>query len=189
MGAVSESGNAGRYDRTTNGLIASLVVTVLAVGGFVALRAVNSKDLEVEPEPVDYLEAVDAAQGAGLRLVYPPTLPTGWEATSIDYPPGDRLVWGIGILTDDEKFAGVRQAEGSAEDLVDAFVDEIPTEGDPVDIDGAVAPTWQTWSDSGGDHAFSAEIGKDAVLVYGSADVDDLRELLELLTFDKHRTS
>lgn len=183
---MSESGNAGRYARTTNGLIASLVVTVLAVGAFVVLRAVNSKDLQVEPDAVDYLEAVDAAQGAGLRVVYPPTLPKGWEATSIDFKPGDRPTWGIGMLTDDGKFAGIRQQDESAEDLVHTWVDEDPAEGDPVDLDGAVAPTWQTWSDSGGDHGFSAEIGQDTVLVYGSADVDDLRELLELLTFDKH---
>lgn len=182
---MSESGNAGRYARTTNGLIASLVVTVLAVGAFVALRALNRDDLEVRPEPVDYLEAVEAAQGVGLEVVYPPALPDGWIADSIDFVPGGGLAWGIGMLTDDERFVGVRQEDASVEDLLHTYVDEDPAEGDPVDVAGAVAPTWQTWSDSGGDHAFSAEVGGDTVLVYGSAGVDDLRELLELLTVAK----
>jgi hypothetical protein len=188
MDAVSESGNAGRYARTTNGLIASLVVTVLAVCAFVALRAFNSDDLEVKPETVDYLEAVDAAQGAGLSVVYPPSLPQGWQATSIDFVPGNHLAWGVGMLTDDGKFAGVRQENASVEDLLGTYVDENPTEGDPVDTPGAIAPTWQTWSDSGGDHAFSADVHGDTVLVYGSADVAALRDLLERLTFASHAT-
>jgi hypothetical protein len=186
MVRVSEQGNAGRYARTTNGLIASLVVTVLAVGAFVALRAFGSDDLEVRPEPVDYLSVVDAAQDAGIDVVYPPTLPRGWEATSVDYAPGGRLDWGIGTLTDDGKFAGVRQADDSVDDLLDAWVDADPVEGDPIEVPGAVVRQWRSWSDSGGDHAFSAELGDTTVLVFGSASVDDLRDLLGRLTLE-HR--
>ncbi|MCW2765911.1 MAG: hypothetical protein JWO11_1870 [Nocardioides sp.] len=179
---MSESGNGGRYARTTNGLIASLVVTVLAVCAFVALRALNRDDLEVKPEPVDYLEAVDAAQGAGLTVVYPPTLPSGWFADSIDFVPGDRPAWGIGMLTGDQKFAGIRQQNASVDDLLHTYVDENPTEGAPVDIAASIAPRWQTWSDSGGDHAFSAQVGTDTVLVYGSAPEAELRGLVGSLT-------
>jgi hypothetical protein len=186
MGPVSESGNAGRYARTTNGLIASMVVTVLAVGAFVGLRALTRDDLEIKPEPVDYLAAVDGVQSAGLTVVYPPKLPDGWIADSIDYQPGNRPVWGIGMLTEDGKFAGIRQEDAAVNDLLHTLVDENPSEGDPVEVAGSVAPRWQTWSDSGGDHAFSAEVGHDTVLVYGSASVADLRELLDRLTTAKH---
>jgi hypothetical protein len=179
---VSDQGSAGRYARTTNGLIASLVVTVLAVGGFVALRAFSSDDLEVHPDPVDYLQLVDAAQGAGVQVVYPSALPHGWEATSVDYTPRGKLDWGIGMLTDDGKFAGVRQSDDSVDDLLDAWVDANAVEGDPERTPGAIAPRWRTWSDSGGDHAFSADVNGDTVLVFGSAPVDDLLDLLRRLT-------
>ena len=45
-----------------------------------------------------------------------------------------------------------------------------------------MARTWRTFSDSGGDHAYAAEVGRDEVLVYGSADVADLRRVVGLLT-------
>ncbi|MCW2797496.1 DUF4245 domain-containing protein [Nocardioides sp.] len=183
---MSESGNAGRYARTTNGLIASLVVTVLAVGGFVGLRALTRDDLEVKPDHVDYLAAVDGAQSAGLTVVYPPSLPRGWIADSISFERGDPPAWGIGMLTASGKFAGIRQEDASVTDLLHTYVDDNPTEGDPVEVAGSVARTWQTWSDSGGDHAFSAEVGHDTVLVFGSASVADLRELLDRLTVAKH---
>jgi hypothetical protein len=185
MVRVSEQGRAGRYARTTNGLIASLVVTVVAVGAFVALRAFGSDDLEVRPEPVDYLSVVEAAQDAGVDVVYPPALPPGWEATSVDYAPAGPLDWGIGTLTDDGKFAGVRQADDSVDDLLEQWVDADAAEGDPIEVPGAVARDWRSWSDSGGDHAFSAELGGTTVLVFGSAPVDDLRDLLERLTLER----
>jgi hypothetical protein len=50
-------------------------------------------------------------------------------------------------------------------------------------------PTWQTWSDVGGDHAFSAELTSgplagQTVLVYGSAPVADQETLIGRLTLD-----
>ena len=42
--------------------------------------------------------------------------------------------------------------------------------------------SWQTWSDDGGDHGYSTELGDDALLVYGSAPVADIETYLGLLT-------
>ena len=47
---------------------------------------------------------------------------------------------------------------------------------------GSVAPTWQEYADSGGDHALVARVRGDEVLVYGSAPVADLRRVVGLLT-------
>jgi hypothetical protein len=171
-----------RYPRTANGLIGSLIVTVLVILAFVALRALNRDDLEVKPEPVDYLATVADAQAGGYTLVYPESLPDGWIADSIDFVPGDRPAWGIGMLTDDGRFVGIRQEDAPVDELLDTYVDKDPDEGGSVDVPGTVAPTWRTFSDAGGDHAFAAEVGRDTVLVYGSAGVADLRELLELLS-------
>lgn len=172
----------GRYPRTANGLIGSLIVTLLVIGGFVALRALNRNDLEVKPTAVDYLASVGFAQDSGFDPVYPESLPQDWIATSVDFTPGDRPVWGIGMLTDDGKFVGLRQADESVDDLLHTYVDKDPAEGDKVDVAGSVAPSWRSFADSGGDHAYAAEVAGDTVLVYGSATLADLREVLENLT-------
>lgn len=171
-----------RYPRTANGLIGSLIVTLLFIGAFVALRALNRNDLEVKPTSVDYLASVGFAQDSGFEPAYPESLPKGWIATSVDFTPGDRPVWGIGMLTDDGKFVGLRQADESVDDLLHTYVDKDPAEGDKVEVTGSVAPSWRTFSDSGGDHAYAAELAGDTVLVYGSASLADLREVLDDLT-------
>jgi uncharacterized protein DUF4245 len=173
----------GRYPRTSSALVGSLLVTVLAVVAFVALRAVFSKDLEVRPEPVDYLATVTEAQRGGLELVYPADLPAGWIATSVHLDPdADRPAWGLGMLTDDGRFVGLRQEDAPLDDLLHTYVDEEPAEGPRASVSGSVAPTWQTFSDSGGDHAFAAEVKGQEVLVFGSVGTADLRTLLGELT-------
>ena len=171
-----------RYPRTANGLIGSLIVTLLVIGAFVALRALNRNDLEVKPTAVDYLASVAYAQDSGYDPVYPASLPEGWVATSVDFTPGDRPAWGIGMLTDDGKFVGLRQADESLDDLLHTYVDKDPAEGDRVEVTGSVASSWRTFSDSGGDHAYAAEVAGDTVLVYGSASTADLREVVDDLT-------
>ncbi|WP_426241666.1 DUF4245 domain-containing protein [Nocardioides sp. LHG3406-4] len=174
----------GRYQRSAAGMVGALLVTVIAILGFVGLRALNRNDLEASPETVDYLEAVRNLQGAGRQVAYPPSLPGGWRVTSIDSVPGDHPVWGLGMLTDRGDFVGVRQEDESADDLVEAYVDEEATQGDPVSAPGSLAPSWETWTDQGGDVGYAADVDGETVLVYGSAGVDDVRELLERLTQD-----
>lgn len=181
---MSDSEKPGRYSRTANGLIASLVVTVLAVLAFVGFRALTTEDLEVRPEPVDYLETVEQVQASDLQVVYPPELPEGWTATNVAYVPGDRPAFGLSILTADETFVGVRQEDESLSDLLATYVDEEASEEEPTEFDSPIATTWETYTDEGGDTAYATEIGDDTLLVYGSASEDDLRLLLESLTTD-----
>ncbi len=173
-----------RYQRSIAGGVGSMIVIVVLVLGFVAFRAVFRDNDEVEQEPVDYLAAVGAAQQSGARLVYPPTLPKGWTATSIQYAPGPRTAWGLGMLTADGKFAGLRQEDSDLDTLLATYVDENPTRGDTVTIDSPIASRWEEWSDDGGDHAYAAAVGDDEVLVYGTASTADLRALVESLTDD-----
>jgi hypothetical protein len=180
MGAVSEQ--PGRYRRSTSGLIASILVTLVAIGGFVALRELTRNDLEVEPEPVDYLSAVEFAQQEGAELVYPPSLPDGWIATSVEITPGEEPVWRLGVLTDQERFVGLRQDNDSLDDMLEAYVDEDVDELEPERLDSPVAPEWRVFEDEGGDVAFAAEVGDQVVLVYGSAGADDVRRFAESLT-------
>jgi hypothetical protein len=182
--APSRSGTPGRYQRSTNGLIGALLVTVLAILAFVGFRALNRDQPEIEPTPVDYLGAAQGAQANGFDVVYPAKLPDGWIADSVHLTPGDRPSWGIGMLTDEQRFVGVRQADSDLDVLLHTYVDENPTEGDPVTLPGSVGKEWRTFSDSGGDHALATELGRQWVLVYGSADVSDLHLIAEDLTTD-----
>jgi hypothetical protein len=173
-----------RYPRTANGLIGSLLVTLLFVGAYVAFRALTREELEVKPEPVDYVATVANLQRSDVEVVYPKDLPEGWIASSLDVVPGDDPAFGVGMLTDDGEFVGVRQEDAPLDNLLTRYVDDEPTEGEVLTVTGSVARTWRSFTDSGGDLAYAAELGDDEVLVYGSASAADLRELIGLLTTD-----
>lgn len=179
MTGVSEK--PGRYQRSTNGLIGALLVTLLAVGGFVLVRSLVRADLEVEQEPVDYAAAAEAARDAGFDVVAPTKLPTGWRATSIDLSQSRPPTWGIGILTDEGRFVGLRQTGDSVLDVVADNVDEEAVEGETVTLDSAVGDSWTTWTDEGGDTGYSTEYDEQSLLVYGSAAAEDLETLIGLL--------
>lgn len=172
----------GRYTRSFAGMIGAMLISLLVIGAFVAFRALNRDELDVEPQAVDYLDSVGVLQESGVRVVYPPTLPDGWVATSIDFRPGTRPVWGVGFLTDADTFAGVRQEDNALDEMVDTYVDENATEGETVRIDSDVAESWRQFEDEGGDSAFAAEVDGGWVLVYGSADRADLEGIIESLT-------
>ena len=171
-----------RYQRSFNGLIGAMIVTVLFVLAFVGWRSLFRNDVDDRVEPVDWTESVQVAKQAGLDVVRPRELPDGWTATSVDLRAGDEPRWGLGVLTDEGRFVGIRQQDTSVSDLVETYVDEDASEGDEVRVDSAVSDTWQTWSDDGGDHGYSAEVGDDVVLVYGSAPAADIEAYLGLLT-------
>jgi hypothetical protein len=175
-------GRGGRYQRSIAGGIGSLLVLIAVVLAFVAFRAVFRDNDAVDVEAVDYLAVVAPAQEASIRVVYPPSLPEGWTATSVAFVPGERPAFGVGMLTDDDLFVGVRQADEELADLLETYVDAQVVKGDVVTVDGAIVPEWQEWSDDGGDHAYSATVGDTEVLVYGSAPTEDLLTVVRSLT-------
>ena len=175
-------GRAGRYQRSIAGGVGSMIVLLLVVLAFVVVRGIFRDNDGADIEPVDYLAVVGPAQEAGVQVVYPPSLPEGWTATSVDFVPGGRPGFGVGMLTDDEKFVGVRQQDADLDSMLETYVDDDAVEGDTVDVEGSVAAEWQEWSDAGGDHAYSATVGETEVLVYGSAPTDDLLTIVRSLT-------
>jgi len=188
MGPMSETppsapARPGRYERSFAGMIGALIVTVLVIVAYVAFRALVRDTPATEVEPVDYLEAVEGAQVQGLDVAYPPSLPDGWVATSVDLAPTDPPRWSLGVLTDDGDFVGLRQEDASPSTLAKTYVDENAVAGDDVTLDSTLATTWGTWSDDGGDHALVAEIdGLGTVMVYGSAPESVLEDYTESLT-------
>ena len=181
----TDTGRPGRYPRTTGGLLGSIIVLVLAVIAIVLVRGTFRETPTYEPEHVDYLALVASVQQVGLAPAYPAALPEGWYVKDAAFTPGDRPVLDLAMTTDDGRFAGLHQEDRSVDELVDTYVGGDATEGDPVRIEGTVAPEWQTFSDPGGDRAFAAELGEETVLVYGPAPEDELRSLVESLTTDR----
>src|SRR5262249_47521951 len=86
------------------------------------------------------------------------------------------------------EFVGVVQQDTSLDDLLHTYVDQAPIKGaEASPQNGLGVTTWQTWSDRGGDHAFSAEpdsgpLAGQTLLVYGSAAVEEQEALISLLT-------
>jgi len=184
-GPQQSTGRPGRYQRSTGGLVGSMIVLVVFLLAFVAFRALTRDNPDVHPTRVDYLGAVQGLQTTGFDPAYPRTLPKGWLPDSVQVQPGRRGSWSVGMLTASGTFAGVHQEDADLTDLLHTYVDQNPAEGKPVTIPSAVGDRWRTFSDSGGDHAYATERGHQWILVYGSASTDDLRWLAAHLTTDQ----
>lgn len=181
-----------RYNRTTNGLLAALLVTMLAVGAFVLFREVFRDPPKIPRDAVDYVGTVEDAQAGGIALIYPRELPDGWTTTTIDFVPGERPAWGIGMLTDDGRYVGMRQEYADVDELLAVYVDENAEPGDEITFDTDLeTESWQIWADAGGDLAYTTTLDGgdesvlgDTLMVYGSASRDDQEKLISLLTLD-----
>ncbi len=181
--STSTEGRPGKYERSAGGLVAALVITVLAVGGVLWFLSLFRADTDNRPaELEDYLAIVGEAQDAKLDPVYPASLPKGWITTKFEVEPGTEPALETGLFTDEEKFVGIQQEAADASELVRSLVDEDATATDIFTAEGSVAEAWQGYEDDGGDTAYVAEVGDQSVLVYGSASAEELQDLIERLT-------
>lgn len=176
------SEKSGRYERSFGGLIGAMIITVAAVVGFVVWKGTFEGDATQEVLPVDWRESVEMAQDAGMRVVHPDELPDGWTATSVHLVAVGEAQWGLGALTSDDDYVGIRQQDTSLNDMVSTYIDEDAAAGEEFTLDSGVATTWQSWSDEGGDTGYSAEVDGDVVLVYGSAPAEVIESYIALLT-------
>jgi hypothetical protein len=184
-GTGAASGQPGRYQRSSSGMVGALLVTFLVIGAFVAFRACIRSDLRVEPDHVDYLSQVGFAQEAGDRVVYPSSLPAGWSATQVSVDPGGAHGLSLSMLTGDNEYVGLVQSTDSAPDLLTRYVDPAPASGRAVAVPGAVdgdVTRWHVWTDAGGDTALVARHGHETLLVFGTATQAQLATLASSLT-------
>lgn len=155
----------GRYSRSVNGMVGAMLVVFLVVVAFVVFRGVVRSDVSTTVEEVDYVKpAAFAQEQAGFEILAPPRLPDGWRSTSVRYVPGIDERWHLGLLTDEDRYVGVEQAQSTEEDLVETHVDEEAQRGDVVTVDGEL---WQTWTDEGGDVALVRRAEDVTTLVVG----------------------
>jgi len=176
--STSSVGRPGRYQRSVGGLVAALVITVVAIGGLLWFLGLFRADVDNRPEAIDYLGEVRAAQQAKLGPVYPSSLPHDWIATGYDFEPGLQLR----MLTGDGEFVGILQEKAPVSELVRDSVDEDATATDIYTAHHSVADAWQGYKDSGGDAAYASEVDGQTVLVYGSASAEELEDLIDRLT-------
>lgn len=181
------TGRPGRYQRSFGGLVGAMIVMVIVVVGLWLGLGAFRDDAAFEPTPIDYDQTVAALVDSGVPLTYPEELPEGWRVNNLGYDPGTQELT-LALLTPEESFAGLYVGYDELDDVLDTFVDEQRGELDPVrltDADGATAE-WATYSDEGGDTAYAREVGggrePQVVVVYGSADPEDLQRLVGLLT-------
>lgn len=119
---------ARRYPRTFNGLIGALVVLVVAVGGCAVLQNINHSTVSnaaCSAVP-DWQTSLTEAQGAGVLLDYPGTLPEGWMVTNATWENDSQTGqprWLIGTHSADcSQFAGLIEEQAPARTLIAAVV-------------------------------------------------------------------
>lgn len=182
----SQRRGGSHYTRSSAGMIGAMIVTVGVILAFVAFRAINRDDLDFERETVDYLPAVQALQDSSeVRLAYPSTLPEGMRAVDVEGSVSQG--YSLDILTEDKEFIGIYQGVKPVDDWVKEYVDKKAEQGDEITVNSKVASRWQEWSDTGGDYAVTAELDDSVVMVWGTADEDDIRDVAGRLVTDKLR--
>jgi hypothetical protein len=190
MSRMSEQ--PGRYQRSFAGMLGALLVLVLGIGAFVVLRDVTRVDPADPVRPVDYIQPARFAQEAArFEVLTPRTLPDGWAATSVRFQPAaDQQSWHVGVLTAEQRYIGIEQAERSVAAMVADFVDEEAQEGGEVEVEGR---DWRIYTDPGrdpaadpstaprGDLALVREDDGATTLVVGTVSEDQLKEFVSSL--------
>jgi hypothetical protein len=98
----------------------------------------------------------------------------------------DEQSWHVGLLTEEQRYIGIEQAERPVAAMVEDFVDEDARQAGQVDVDGTA---WTRYVDPGrdldadpseasdGDLALVRESGGATTLVVGTAPQDQLTEV------------
>ena len=112
---------AKRYPRTFGGLIASMIVLVLAVVGYWVLQNATHKSVDSNINAIaDWKTTVVQLQQGGVPVDYPASIPSGWSVTSANYDtttvPG-HPIWEFG-MTNGTQFVGLYEQKAAAKDLL-----------------------------------------------------------------------
>lgn len=175
------SERAGSYQRSFSGLIGAMLVLVLVVLAFVAFRAVTRGDAAREVTPVDLAGPTEfARETVDFAVLSPASLPEGWVATSVRLDSGRNPAWHVGVLTDDERYIGVEQADRSVGDMVETYVGEDAVE------EGAVTAAGRSWTvyrdPADDDLALVSEEPEAVSVIVGAVEQDTLTAYAELVS-------
>ena len=178
-----QGGQPSRYNRSFGGMTGALIVTVLFVVAFVTWRGLFRTDTDDTPQPVDWQESVELADQAGLQVVRPRELPAGLDRDERrPAAPATTRAGGSACSPTTATSSGSASRTRRSTRSSSSTSTRRPRPATTRPSTSEVTDTWQTWSDDGGDHGYSTEVGDEAVLVYGSAPVEDIETYLGLLT-------
>lgn len=164
------SGQPGRYQRSSSGLVTAMVVLVGGIIAFVVLRSCVRETPDDGVDPVDYAPVASQARQAGLVAPAPVPLPEGWRATSVRFTPPDAQAsgpsgaWHLGLLTGDQRYVAVEETPDDVEKLLPDTVTD-PQRGGVVRLDGRV---WRSWSGSKGSYALTTAVPDGRQVIVGS---------------------
>ena len=168
---MSGQGRPSRYTRSFGGhdRRACIVTVLLRDAPSCAWRGLFRTDADDTPVAVDWQESVELADQAGLQVVRPARAAgRAGPRRAWTCPPATTRAGGSACspTTATSSASGSRTPRSTRSSST--YVDEKAEAGDDATVPSEVTDTWQTWSDDGGDHGYSTEVGDEAVLVYGS---------------------
>jgi uncharacterized protein DUF4245 len=159
------SQQASRYPRTFGGMVGAMIVLVALLLVWVGFRALTSSEPASPVQRVDYtLDVAPARKAAHFHLVAPPRLPAGWRATTVTFTDTVPQHWHLGVLTDQNRYVGLEQAQQSRGSMVATYVGKDTTRGAPVQVAGRA---WSTYTDPQGDLALVRHVARVTTLVVG----------------------
>lgn len=177
---------APRYERSTRGMLAALIVVVIGVAAFVGVRGLLSDNTATPVQTVDYHGWVRSGRDDGKLLVLvPEPMPAGWRATSVTYATGSAPRWHLGMLTDHGRYVGLEEQWASPSEMVRQFVDADAVRRKPVRIAGR---SWQVWTDRRGNYALvdsrpsRVKHHPESIVVVGDAPPEQIRGLVASLS-------
>ncbi|HET8603342.1 MAG TPA: DUF4245 family protein [Marmoricola sp.] len=171
----------GSYQRSPRGMLAALVVVVVAAAAFVGIRGLGQDNVPTPVAVVHYRGWAKSGRVDGkLDVMLPVPMPRGWRATSVSYVTGSDPHWHLGMLTDQGRYVGIEESWAGVQAMVRQYVDPAATRHGTVTVGGR---RWQVWTDQGGDYALAGTRPSrvrhrpEAVLVVGDADPAVVRRL------------
>lgn len=169
----------GRYQRSTAGMIGSMIVLLVVVVLFVGFRGAVRDQPDNRVRPVDYAAPAAYAREQADFVIAPRELPAGWVATSVRFTDGDEPAWHLGVLTEEERYVGLEQASsGELDELVEEHVGEDAEEAGQVTLEGG---RWRRYVDTDDDRALVREADGVTTLLVGRVPEATLKELLTTL--------
>lgn len=164
------SGQPGRYQRSSSGLLGAMVVLVVGVLFFVLLRGCTREVPDGGAETVAYRPVATQARKAGLLAPTPSPLPSRWRATSVRFTPPDASSsdatgsWHLGLLSAQERYVAVEETSDDVDSLLPDTVSDA-VRGPVVRIEGR---TWRSWTGSRSSYALSTAVTGGRQVLVGS---------------------
>jgi hypothetical protein len=172
---------SARSSRTAMDMVRSMAVVLGFIGAIWLLSLVSRHHVTDPVQPVDYSGQLAIARDtAAYPVLAPRSLPSGWEATSVD-AEGDstQFTWHLGFLINRDDYVGLEQSNSTAAQYVTATIGDDTPEGRQ-DIGGV---SWRRLVDpDSGDHSLVRVTPSDTTIVTGTLSYEGLAAFIATLT-------